>query len=462
MTWRQFTAAAARGGLTPAVEGAILDAQRSTRTIAHLPSARGKSWGLAVSPGRKRQLGLTGAHKAHTMKISRTFPLALIACVAAAATYAKQPPDVVVSDQAFNTAMGTDALHSLARLGANNTASGYEALYSNTTGGNNTASGSQALLQNEDGSQNTAFGAYALEVNTSGNYNTASGAYARTANTSGSLNTASGVYTLQSNTTGNDNTGFGYQALRTYTIGVDNTALGIDTLFSNQDGYFNIAVGSVALANNTSGAQNTGVGYQALAQNTTGNKNIAVGNQAGHTLTTGSNNIEIGNLGLPGDTNTIRIGQKPIQKAVFIAGIYGTAMSGSPVVISSTGQLCVTVSSERFKMAVTAMGSSSAKLKLLRPVTFHLKADPKGALQYGLIAEEVAKVYPDLAIRDESGRIDGVRYDELAPMLLNEVQRQAAQIRDLNQQMAELMALKKELHAALAQLQGKDALVAQR
>jgi hypothetical protein len=156
-------------------------------------------------------------------------------------------------------------------------------------------------------------------------------------------------------------------------------------------------------------------------------------------------------------------------KATYIAGIYSTSMTGHEVMISSTGQLGVKVSSERYKTAIAAMGFNSAKLGQLRPVTYHLKTDPKGALQYGLIAEAVAKVYPELVIRDGTGRIDGVRYDELAPMLLNEAQRQqltiaaqAAEIRELKQQMAELKDFKQELHAVLIKLQTKGELVAQR
>jgi hypothetical protein len=139
------------------------------------------------------------------------------------------------------------------------------------------------------------------------------------------------------------------------------------------------------------------------------------------------------------------------------------------VYVTSTGQLGVLASSERFKTAITPMGPNSAKLQQLRPVTFHLKTDPKGALQYGLIAEEVAKVYPELVVRNESGRIDGVRYDELAPMLLNEMQQQqqkiatqaninatqASQLRDVQRQLV-------VLQAALAKLQPKDDLLAHR
>jgi hypothetical protein len=137
--------------------------------------------------------------------------------------------------------------------------------------------------------------------------------------------------------------------------------------------------------------------------------------------------------------------------------------------VRAPGRLGVTVSSECLKTAIAPIGSNSEKLGQLRPVTFHLKTDPYGALQYGLIAEEVAKVYPGLVIRGEKGRINGVRYDELAPMLLNEVQQQqttiaaqAAQLHDVQQELAELKNLKQELHGALLELHAKDDVIAQR
>jgi hypothetical protein len=219
----------------------------------------------------------------------------------------------------------------------------------------------------------------------------------------------------------------------------------------------------------------------ALASNTTGSNNIGEGWQSGINLTTGSYNIDIGNAGVSGDTNLIKIGTQGTQKATYIAGIYNVALSGSAVVVTSTGQLGVSsASSERFKTAIAPMGSDTAKLEQLRPVTFRLKSDATGTRQYGLIAEEVAKVYPELVIRDQNGRIDGVRYDELAPMLFNEIQQQhvqmakefdvqaranaaqAAEIRDLRQQVSDLKDLKQELHAALLKLHAKDELVAQR
>jgi hypothetical protein len=162
------------------------------------------------------------------------------------------------------------------------------------------------------------------------------------------------------------------------------------------------------------------------------------------------------------DSGVIRIGTTlptQLQATTFIAGIYNSAVtSGLAVVVSSSGQLGVTgTSSERFKTAIAPMGSSSEKLQQLRPVTFHLKSDPRGALQYGLIAEEVAKVYPDLVVRGQHGRIDGVRYDELAPMLLNEVQEQRAQMTErFDAQAAEIRELRRLVAQMQAALAAKD------
>jgi len=191
---------------------------------------------------------------------------------------------------------------------------------------------------------------------------------------------------------------------------------------------------------------------------------------------------EIGAEGAPGDNNTIQIGAQGTQTTTSIAGIYGTqATGGSAVYVTSTGQLGVQGSSERFKTDIASMPAmSSEKLQQLRPVTFHYKTDPQGVRQYGLIAEEVDKVYPELVIRDDSGKIQGVRYEELAPMLLKEVQDQAAEIGNLKQQQqtqlavqsehaasqdAEIRDLKRlvvEMQAGLLKLQVKDQLLAQR
>jgi hypothetical protein len=444
--------------------------------------------------------------------------LGLVGALAIAGTaYGQVPSTNDTSDGNNNTGMGTGALGGPAAVngGLYNTASGYEALYHNTTGGSyntafgglalalnttggdNTASGVQALYHNTTGTDNSAFGGLALALNTTGGDNTASGYQALYSNTTASYNTASGYNALYSNTTGNTNTASGYQALYTNTTGYNNTAsgsgalyyntagaantafgvaalysnttggsyntaFGADALLSNTSGIDNTASGVSALNGNTTGNDNAASGYQALNGNTTGGNNIAMGYQAGYNLTTGSNNIDIGSVGVAGESNVIRIGTKGTHKVTVIAGIDSSKVTGSAVYVTTTGRLGVLASSERFKTAIAPMGSNTTKLEQLRPVTFYLKTDPKGALQYGLIAEEVAKVYPELVIRDEKGRIDGVRYDELAPMLLNQAQQQAAEIRDLKQQVAEMKALNQTTQIALQKLQSKDQLVAQR
>ena len=317
-------------------------------------------------------------------------------------------------------------------------------------------------LVKSDSMSNTAMGTNALLhviLSESACHNTASGQDALYSDTSGSYNTATGFSSLFWNKTGDNNTAAGYQSLYYNSTGSNNTASGYEALFTN-----------------TSGSDNTALGASAFRSGKTGNNNIAVGYEAGYYLTTGSNNIEIGNKGLATDNNMIKIGVEGLQAKTFIAGIYKTSVSGSAVMVNSSGQLGVVVSSERFKTDIAPMGSYSAKLQALRPVKFHLKTDPHGAIQYGLIAEEVAKVYPELVIRDETGRIDGVRYDELAPMLLNEMQEQqkvmaaqsakiAAQDERAAAQDTKVARLQEQLagiQAALVKLQSTDQLVAQR
>jgi hypothetical protein len=360
-----------------------------------------------------------------------------------------------------------------------NTAVGWQALSSDTTGADNAAFGSSALAFKQVGTSDVAVGYGALYMNTASN-NTAIGWQSLNTNSTGAANTASGAAALFANTTGIDNTASGYETLFSNTTGDYNTASGYKALLGNTTGQQNTAAGVYALHDNKSGNYNAASGVDALYSNTTGSSNIAEGYKAGFKLTTGSNNIDIGNQGVAAESGAIRIGTKSTHTKTCIAGIYGTSVSGGAVMVSSTGQLGVTVSSERFKTAVTPMGSYTAKLTQLRPVTFHLKTDPGGALQAGLIAEEVAKVYPELVIRDEKGRIDGVRYDELAPMLLNEMQQQHAQLTekidaqaktnaaqtaeicDLKLQVAGLYGLQQEMRAALRDLKSQDQFVAQR
>jgi hypothetical protein len=362
------------------------------------------------------------------------------------------------SDVNFNTGMGYGALGGPAPSngGCCNTASGYAALYSNTTGVSNTASGYFALKYNTTGSYNTASGESALYSNTTADYNTASGVNALYSNTTGNDNTASGYNALYSNISGGNNTASGFDALYSNSTGNNNSAVGNSALYRNKSGVQNTASGSDALYANTSDF-NTASGYSALYHNATGQHNTALGWEAGYNLTTGSNNIDIGNQGVAADAAFIKIGTEGTQTETFIAGISGVGVSGGvPVVVGTGGQLGIASSSERFKTAITPMGSSTQKLDQLRPVMFQYKSDPQGAMQYGLIAEEVAQVYPELVVHDHEGRILSVRYDELAPMLLNEAQKQAEEIRDLKQQLAELKDLNQATLAALQNLQVKD------
>jgi hypothetical protein len=350
-----------------------------------------------------------------------------------------------------------------------NTATGAQALFTDTTGNNNTASGFGALYSNTTAAENTATGYNALYANTTGGDNTASGAASLYSNTTGYQNTASGYGALYSNTVGNHNTVAGFEALYSNTNGNSNTADGDFALYYNTTGYHNTASGSNSLFSNTTGTSNVAVGLEALYSNTTGSNNIAVGTSAGFGVTQGSNNIDIGSEGSAGDSGVVRIGAAGLQSATYIAGIENSKVTGGAVYVTASGQLGVLASSERYKTAIAPMGADSEKLQELRPVRFHLKTDPKGAVQYGLIAEEVAKVYPELVIRNGSGQIEGVRYDELAPMLLNEMQKQqrinAAQIERNNAQTARIASLERQLadiQAALGRLEPKDQVVARR
>jgi trimeric autotransporter adhesin len=336
-----------------------------------------------------------------------------------------------------NTAVGYQALQ-YNTTGANNTASGDSALSFNTTGDSNTAVGHQALQYNSTGTDNTAYGVDALYDNYNGDRNVATGVGALAGNSSGidntatgyhalnandaDYNTATGYQALESNTSGSNNTAHGLDSLYTNSTGSNNTANGAQALFSNVGGNANTAEGSLALHQNTSGINNTALGADALYGNTTGSTNIGIGFAAGFSLTTGSNNIDIGNLGVAGESNTIRVGTAGTHTATFIAGIKGVVINGGPVAISSTGQLGQRPSSARFKEAIEPMDQASEVIFALRPVTFRYKKelDPKATPQFGLIAEDVGKIAPELVVFDERNKPFTVRYEEVNAMLLNE------------------------------------------
>lgn len=332
-----------------------------------------------------------------------------------------------------NTAEGDDALFSLTS-GNQNTAVGFNALYSNTSGNSNTAVGESALFSNTTAFANTAVGDLALYFNTGGK-NTATGTSALYHNTDGERNTAHGYATLAQNLTGSRNTANGSDALFNNTTGQRNTATGGFALFSNTTGDFNTAKGAEALFHNTLGNFNTADGAFALYNNTTGEANIAVGNFAGQDLTTGSNNIDIGNPGVAGESNTIRIGITGTQTDAYVAGIYQTtiAKKNLPVVVDATGHLGTKGSSQRFKTAIKPMDKASEALLALKPVTFQYKKelDPEGTPEFGLVAEQVEKVNPDLVVRDAEGKIYSVRYDAVNAMLLNEFLKQHGKVQEL-------------------------------
>jgi hypothetical protein len=212
-----------------------------------------------------------------------------------------------------------------------------------------------------------------------------------------------------------------------------------------------VAVGQGALQANISGSGNTAIGETALL-NATGGGNIAVGEKAGESLNAGNNNIYLGSIGgASSESGAIRIGGSA-QTATYISGIYATQLTGSAVYVTASGQLGVLASSERFKTDVAPMGSATTQLQKLRPVTFQLKTDVSHTRQYGLIAEEVGKVYPELVIRDNDGQIRGVRYEELAPMLLNEVQQQERKLAGQQQKLREVDQLKQQLREQARQL----------
>jgi uncharacterized coiled-coil protein SlyX len=256
-------------------------------------------------------------------------------------------------------------------------------------------------------------------------------------------NTADGSGVLTSLTTGTDNSGFGYQALLHNTSGSFNTAAGWRALYSNTIGHGNTANGFEALYFNTSGNNNTAGGYQALLHNTIGSGNIAAGWGDGANLTTGSNNIDIGNAGIAGESGTIRIGHSPSQTRAFITGISGVAVSGATVVVNSSGQLGVAPSSRRFKDDIKPMDKASEAILALKPVTFHYKKqiDSNSTPQFGLVAEEVEKVNPDLVVRDARGEAYTVRYEAVNAMLLNELLKEHCKVQEQDATIAQLKSM---------------------
>jgi len=353
----------------------------------------------------------------------------------------------------FNTAIGSEALYSNT-ASHDNTATGSFALHTNTIGNENTATGATALLRNTTGNDNTATGVAALQSNTTGDSNTATGAAALALNTTGNNNTANGVGALFNNRIGVGNTASGEEALSTNTNGFNNTAIGVRALTSaTANG--NTATGANALLNDNTGANNTANGFRAIFNNTTGSRNIALGFNAGANLTTGDSNIDIGNAGGTGDAGTIRIGMQGTHTRTFVAGISGSPIIGTSVVVNSNGRLGTVASSQRFKDAIKPMDEASEAILALKPVTFHYKKeiDPEGIPQFGLVAEDVEKVNPDLVARDTERKVYTVRYDAVNAMLLNEFLKEHRKVEKQEATITQLKSAAAKQEATIAQQQ---------
>jgi len=324
--------------------------------------------------------------------------------------------------------------------------------------GQNTAEGQSALLHLAGGTYNTALGWSSLGFNVTGTFNTAIGAGALLSNTA-DQNTATGAGALLNNTIGDSNTATGAFALFTSTTGAANTATGYQALLNDNIGDQNVATGYDALLSNTIGTGNTAVGFDALRHNTTGSDNIALGSLAGDNLTTGNGNIDIGSLGVAGESYTTRIGDPNIKVTkTFIAGISGVNEGGTPVAvyINGNGRLGTQPpsSSRRFKKDIKPMDNASEAILALKPVTFHYKSDKTNTPQFGLIAEEVGDVDPDLVVRDDNGEIYTVRYDQVNAMLLNEFLKEHREVAELKATVAEQ---RKGMEATAAQLKAQAA-----
>ena len=362
------------------------------------------------------------------------FTLLLLALSPGAQAVGPEEPDTTLPGG--NTAEGQLALGSLT-TGFYNSAFGIYSLLSLTDGNFNTAIGAGTLLLNTAG-ENTATGAGALLSNAIGNRNTANGTFALLSNTEGDGNTAVGSNALIDNTTGEANTATGASALGDNVSGHSNTASGVSALINNVDGVQNTADGRAALFFNTSGNNNTAIGVGAIENNSTGSDNTAIGRSAGFNLTD-SGNVCIGEgaLGIAGASDTTWIRN---------VNTLAQPVSGSVDIVTvrlSDGRLGHDVSSRRYKEDIKPMDGLSEMLFALEPVTYHYKKeiDPTCSVGYGLIAEDVAKLNPDLVLRNAKDEIEGVHYQQINIMLLNEFLKEHKRVEDQQANITELKSL---------------------
>ena len=356
----------------------------------------------------------------------------LIAVVLGLMTFVQKAQAVVPTPDGcypnLTTAEGCDALNFLT-TGAGNTALGWRALFLDTSGSYNTGLGAGTLVLNT-GDDNTAVGAAALLLNTSGGGNTAVGSNALLYNDNGSANTANGAFAL----------------------------------FENTTGVVNVAIGYLALSNNDNGSGNVAIGEESMVSNISGSDNTVVGAGAGNNIQVGSNNVYIGSgvdaNGPFDESDTVRIGGAPNAffpaLHCFIGGIAAGGVTANVQVDPTTGELLQVVSSARYKENIKPMDKASEAIFALEPVTFRYrkKLDAKGIPQFGLVAEEVARVHPDLVTLDREGRPDSVRYEGVNAMLLNEFLKEHRKVEEQQAAITELKSVvaqqQKEFQAAVA------------
>ena len=385
--------------------------------------------------------------------------LVLVNCLLMSATHAvTPPPDGGYSNQ--NTAEGEDALFKITH-GDFDTAVGYHALHNEDIGYGSTAVGSLSLSNTSGSSTGVKIAiGYGTLLDSSVGQNALGVGYQALANYGSFSNGAIGHNAVKTNTNGFEHWGVGSGALQNHTA-TGALAFGSGAMQASVSGSNNVAFGRNALYT-CNGSSNVAIGAYALDQvaDDSSNKNIAIGSYAGHALLSGAeSNIDIGNKGVAGDSHLIRIGDRRQQQKTYIAGISGTTVTGAAVVINSSGQLGIMTSSAQYKEAIKSMSGKSRALFELKPVKFRYKQelDPEGIPQFGLVAEQVEKVAPDLVVRDGEGKPYSVRYQAVNAMMLNEFQRErqagASQDAALERNGAEL----DQLEATIARIQEKIA-----
>jgi hypothetical protein len=393
--------------------------------------------------------------------------LVLLACFGLLPAAKAVGPDTEGAIPGSNNGEGIGVLISRT-TGVWNTGTGFEALNHLTAGNQNTATGLRALFTDTSGGFNTATGVYSLYSNTVGFFNSATGAYSLAHNIDGDGNTANGYGALYYNNIGGSsspngilvpssyNTANGYAALYHNTTGSFNTANGYFALYTNTTGVENVANGFEALRRNTGGIGNTAEGVLSLGSNITGNFNTALGNSAGFNVTSADNVICIGTDG------------QNLSDSCFIGNIYSNiqpVVGTDPdvVTVNAAGRLGrANVSSRRYKHDIKPMGQASEALYALRPVSFRYQKeyDATQTLAFGLIAEDVAEVYPDLVGRNPEGEPESVRYERINAMLLNEFIKEHCKVQDqerrIQEQEATIAQLKKEIETVVARLKEQD------